>query len=192
MKSYHLGFLIKSDVNYKLRKIVGEIGRVFDGQNIPVTWFNPETFTVEVMNFGYSFHFLKRFLLEQKLSKVVANRIEVNFNKCEVGIFRKYKGLIYISLESKENRLRDFVFTIRGRLKIDDFSNYIPRISVGRVNKDITTQEYTNIKSDLNNISSSMVLDDIKFNLEDLVLYEINNSQLKVLKNFSIFSKATS
>lgn len=184
MKNYSLGFLLDEKTNYKIRKIVGEIGRVFEGQEIPISWFKPEHFFVELMNFGYSFDFIQRFFLDRTVSKLIYSPVQISLNRSEVGISRKYKELVYLSIGEGGDKLRDMVFHLRKTLRKKDFSNYIPRISLGRINKDITDQEITNLKTDLLNIEKKLELPKITFLCTELSFIEYDEVQTKVLRKF--------
>lgn len=183
-KNYSLVFLLDEKTNYKIRKVVGEVGRVFEGQDISVRWFKPEHFFIEIMNFGSKLNIVKRFFLEKTISKLIYSPIEISLNRCEVGINRKYKELVYLSIDSGGDRLRDIVYTLRKSLLEKDFSNYIPRVSIGRISKDLTVQEFTNLKADIQNIEKELNIKSINFVTSPLSFIEYDNDQLKVLRKF--------
>lgn len=182
MKNYFLGFFLDERSNHKVRKVVGEVGRVFDGQEIKVRWVKPENFHVNVAYLGSNLNFIQKFLLENRLKKIRIPRFNISFEKCELGISRQYKELVYLTLKEGGEELRDLVFNLKNELKVQDSSIYIPHLSLGRVNKDLTVEEQRNISADLKNINQSLNLETISFESNNFCFVESDTNSYKVLR----------
>lgn len=188
MKNYFLGIFPDQKTNYKIRKIVGEVGRVFSGQGIDVRWINPDNFHVSVIYLGHKLPFLKRQIITSKIKKIKFDTLDISIKNCSLGISRKYKGLVYLSIDKGGDALRDMVYTIRERLGVDDIGQYIPHISIGRVSKELSGQEYQNLLVDLRVINKTIDYSDILFRGYYLDMVESDLVNYKSLKRFPITS----
>lgn len=184
MSNYFLGFFPDEKSNHKIRKIVGEVGRVFDGQGINVRWTNPQNFHVTLVFLGANLNFIQMFLLNNKLKNLIIPKFKISFDKCELGINRQYKELLYITTKDGGEHLRNLVFSLRKLISTPDYSNYIPHLTLGRVSKDLTNEEYRNIVSDLHNINEGLNLGDISFESTNMWLVQTTPEGYKFLRKF--------
>lgn len=172
---FFLGFYPDKEANNKIRKVVSELGKVFNDLQIPVRWNNPETYHLYVISLGHSLFFLRLFWLKYKLRNFRIKPFKVVFNTTRLGISRKYKELIYLDLKEGGEEMRAIVFDLRKLLGIKDQGNFIPHLVLGRVNEDLSDQEYTNISQDLYRVGKGLDISKIQFYVNDLKL--IKNSQ---------------
>lgn len=184
MKKYFLGFFPDQQNNHKIRRIIGEVGRVFDGQEINVRWTNPENFHVSLLYLGSNLNILQKFFLFRKLSNLIIPKFKIQLNECELGISRSYKGLVYLNLKEGGEELRNLVFSLRTILSNNDVSNYIPHITLGRVSKDLTNEEFRNLASDIKNVNSQLNIEEISFTSENLSLVEDDGEKYTYIKKF--------
>lgn len=182
MKNYFLGFFLDSTSNHKVRKVVGEVGRVFDGQDINVRWNKPDNYHISLLYIGLNINPINLFFIESKLKKIRIPRFKISLDKCDLGIVRHYKGLVYLSVKDGGEHLRDLVFTFRNTFNSGDASIYLPHLSLGRASKDLSNEEQRNIQSDLRNITPSLKLNEIVFDSTSLYLVESTNGDYKLLK----------
>ncbi|MCC7290077.1 hypothetical protein IT417_02400, partial [bacterium] len=83
-------------------------------------------------------------------------------------------------------QLRDLVYTLREKLKIEDQGNYIPHLTLGRVSKDLSSEEFKNLSTDLRNVNGTLNISDIRFTPNNLLFVESNLNTYKVLKKFDM------
>ncbi len=185
-KNYFLGFFPDQQSNFAIRKVVAAVGKVFDGQEIKVRWSIPEHFHVSVMFLGNNLNPLQKVLFNLKFRKLILPKFEIGFDRCELGISRGYKELIYLTVKVGGEQLRDLVYTLREKLKIEDQGNYIPHLTLGRVSKDLSSEEFKNLSTDLRNVNGTLNISDIRFTPNNLLFVESNLNTYKVLKKFDM------
>ncbi len=182
--NYFLAFFPPQEANFKIRKVVGELGRVFDGQKIDVRWVKPERFHVATIFLGSDIAFLKRKSLEMKLSKFQTPRFEIKFDKAQLGISRQYKELVYLTVSDGGDELRDLVFSLREHLGINDPGRYIPHLTLGRINKDLTDEEFKNLTQDVRVVNKLLNIPEISFVPQSLAYVCNDSEEYAILKEF--------
>ncbi len=181
---YFLAYFPDQKTNFKVRKVVGELGRVFKDQSIDVRWSKPESFHVNVFFLGNDLNPIKLFFLKQRLKKISISPFTIQLEKANLGISRKYKELIYLSISKGGDELRDLVFKIRNELHIDDFNQFIPNLKIGRISKDLTEQEFKNLNQDVRNVNKVLNIKDIVFDSGQLCIVRNENEILEILHRF--------
>jgi 2'-5' RNA ligase len=184
MSNYFLGFFPDEKSNHKIRKVVGEVGRVFDGQGINVRWTNPKNFHVTLVFLGSDLNIFQRYLINYNLKNLVIPKFSISFDKCELGIGRNNRDLLYMSVKSGGGNLRNLVYSLRKRVISKDFPNKIHHLTLGRVLKDLGSEEYQNLVSDLKNIRVRLDLSEITISSENLWLVKSSNDNYEFLKKF--------
>ncbi len=154
--NYFLGFFPDEKTNYKIRKVVGEVGRIFKDFDIPVRWVKPETFHINLYSVGERYSFFHRLFLKHKFKKILFKPFDISFGKVRLGISRKYRELVYIDVNEGGEQLRELLHQVRGNLKGNDSSTFVPHLAIGRVSKDLSEEEYRNLVKDIQNISKTL------------------------------------
>lgn len=170
--NYILGFLPDEESNYKIRKVIGEVGMVFDDFGIPVRWVKPQTYHVSLYYLGSTDSFIKRFFLKRKLSKIQFPTFDISLGNVKVGISRSYRELIYIDLKEGGEQLRELLLKVRKTLGGDDVSMFVPHLTIGRINKDLSDEERRNVIKDIGNISGKLDTGKIKFRVNAMYYIE--------------------
>ncbi len=168
--SYFLGFFPDEKANYKIRKVVGEIGRVFKDFSIPVRWVSPETFHITLYYLGDSMFPLRKILLRRSLSKLNFKPFTVTFDRVKLGISKHHRGLVYLDLKEGGEPLRTMLLELRKVVRVKDMSSFVPHLTIGRVNKDLSDEEYRNLVKDISNVSKTLDISDISFEVRDMYL----------------------
>jgi 2'-5' RNA ligase len=168
--NHFLGFFPDEKANYKIRKVVGEVGRVFEDFDIPVRWVKPENFHISLYMVGSRVSFLRRFFLKRKLSKIKFKPFEVSFGKVKLGISRKYRELIFLDIDKGGEEIRNLFWEISKSIESGDTSSFIPHLTIGRVSKELSEEEYRNLVKDIHNISKSLQIKDITFTVQEIYL----------------------
>ncbi len=170
--SYFLGFIPNKESNYKIRKVIGDVGMIFSDLGIPVRWVKPVSYHITLFNFGESFSILQRLLLKKRVSKFQFKEFDVSLGGVKVGISRKYKELIYLDINEGGEELRELVLRIREQFGVKDVSMFVPHLTIGRVSKELSKEEYRNIVKDIGNISKNLKVGDIRFRVKEMYLIQ--------------------
>lgn len=173
--SYFLGFLPDKESNYKIRKTLGEVSIIFDGFEIPVRWVKPHTYHITLYYLGERYPFYKQYLLKKKLTKIHFESINISLNSVKVGISRNYKELIYIDLKDGGEQLRELLLEVRKAIGGKDSTMFVPHLTIGRISKDLSKEEYRNISLDVLRLSKELKLEDIHFTVNCMYLIESKN-----------------
>jgi 2'-5' RNA ligase len=183
--SFFIGiFPDKSTVN-EIKKIVSEVGKVFDGFEIPVRWSKPEKYHMTLIHLGESLPFYKRLFFKYKLKTFSMKRFKIKFNTVKLGISRKYKELIYLDLLEGGDDMRELFLQVRNLLHLRENGNFIPHLTLGRVSKDLTDQEYSNICRDLSVVTKKIDINKTEFFVNELKLVKSTEGEYQVLMSFS-------
>lgn len=186
MKNYFLGIFPDQKTNYEIRKAVGDVGRIFQGQGIKVRWSKPENYHLTLIYLGKSLNILKKYLIIIGLNKINISPFKLTFAGASVGISRKYKELIYLTFSQGGDHLRDLVFSLKNDLKLEDNSQFIPHLSLGRISKELSDQEYTNLISDIRRTNKKLDIKGVSFIPLEIALVESDMETYKVLRKFPI------
>ena len=170
--SYFLGFVPEKESKEKIGKVVGEISMMFDDFGIPVRWVKPKTFHISLYYLGERFSFLARFILGRKMKKVEFKKINVSFATVKVGISRNYKELVYLELKDGAEETRELLLQLRNKLGGKDTSMFVPHLTIGRISKDLSQEEYRNVAKDISRVSKKLKLDEIEFTVDTIYLIE--------------------
>lgn len=173
--SYFLGFVPDQESKSKIRKVLAEASTVFEDFDIPVRWVKPDTFHITLYYLGENLNPLKEILLKRKISKIKFTKIKVSLNGIKVGISRNYKELVYIDLKDGGEELRELLLQVRGIAGKHDTSMFVPHLTIGRVSKDLSKEEYRNVSNDIARVSKQLDLNDIQFTIDSLYLIESKN-----------------
>ncbi len=170
--SYFLGFLPDKESRHEISNAVGEIGMVFDDFGIPVRWVKPKTYHLSLYYIGEKQSFIKRFILARKISKIQFKKIHISFSTVKVGISRNYKELVYLDLKEGGEELRELLLQLRKVVGGRDVSMFVPHLTIGRISKDLSPEEYRNVSKDVLRVSKKLKLSNIQFTVNTLYLIE--------------------
>jgi len=184
--SYFLGIFPSNESNYLIRKLVRDLGRVFEGQEVDVRWGSPEKYHISLIYLGNSVNILKRAIIVGRLKRLKKQRFRIRFEKSVVGISRSYKGLIYLTVDEGGEALRDLVLELRQILRINDSNLFIPHLTLGRVSKELTEQEYKNLLIGVREINKLLHINNICIDIKEINLLMNDQDSIKSFKNFSL------
>ena len=190
--SFFFGFFPDENTNYKIRKVVGEVGRVFADFQIPVRWSKPETFHMTVLYVGENLSFFRRLIWRFRLKTICFTPFKVSFNTVKLGISRKYKELVYLDTKDGGDVMRVILLDMRKALKLKDEGNFVPHLTLGRVSKDLSDEEYSNLCKDLAVVAKGLDIEKIEFYVNDIKLIKSSGDNYSVLMNLVDLSKTKS
>ena len=78
---------------------------------------------------------------------------------------------------------------MRKVLKLKDEGNFIPHLTLGRVSKDLTNEEYSNLCKDLAVVAKGLHINEIEFYVNDIKLIRSSGDDYCVLMNLVDLSK---
>ncbi len=81
--------------------------------------------------------------------------------------------------------MRKLYLELRNLLNLQDEGNFIPHLTLGRVSKELTEQEYANLCRDLSVVTKKLDVDKIRFFVNELKLVKSDDGEFQVLINFS-------
>ncbi len=190
--NFFLGFFPDEKANYKIRKVVGEVGRIFNDFDIPVRWVKPETYHISIYMIGEGLNPISKIFLKRKLQKISFKPFNISLGKVKLGISRKYRELVYIDIVDGGEELREILHQLRAILKGIDNSTFVPHLSIGRVSKDLSEEEYRNLVKDIHNISKDLDIEDISFEVKEMYLVKSEEGNYSLLMKFDAKSNMLS
>ncbi len=106
------------------------------------------------------------------MKKVHIPKINVSFATVKVGISRNYKELVYLELKDGGEEMRELLLQLRKNLGGKDISMFVPHLTIGRISKDLSQEEYRNVAKDISRVSKKLKLEDIEFTVDTIYLIE--------------------
>ena len=182
--SYFLGFIPDKEASYQIKRVVAHISTLFDDFDIPVRWVKPNTFHLTLLYLGDKLFFPNKILLKKKLSKIPIKKFKVSFNTVKVGISRNYQELVYLDLSQGGEELREYYSQVRRVLGEKDSSLFVPHLTIGRISKDLSKEEYRNVSSDVSRVSKKLKIKDIQFSVDGMYLIHSKDGVYTVKMKF--------
>jgi 2'-5' RNA ligase len=186
--NYFVGFFLDDKSRKKIVGKVTDVSKIFSDMGIQVRWIKPSNYHIKIQNLFSNLGFIRKLYLNHKMKGFFKSSIHTSVGKVKIGGERNLKGLIYLEIDTGGDSLRDLRYKMAKNLKIKDNVQFIPHIALGRINKDLTNQEYSNILKDLENISDKLSRDKIDFNINRVSLIKVEGENYEILKNFDILS----
>ena len=126
-------------------------------------------------------------LLDLKLKKIVLKKFSVRLDKANLGIQRSYKELVYLSLLSGGDEIRDMLYQLGlYGIRTKDYEIFIPHVTLGRVNKVVSDEEYKNLSLDVRNVNKDLKVNDIRFDVKEIHLIESSEGSISVIKSYPL------
>lgn len=185
--SFFLGFVPNQESKSKIRRVQAEIATLFTDFDIPVRWVKPNTFHITLYYLGESLNIFKKFFLKKRISKIHFKKIKVSFESVKVGISRNYKELVYLDFREGGEELRELLLQVRGVTDKQDTSMFVPHLTIGRISKDLTKEEYRNVANDIARVSKELKLNEIKFVIDSIYLIESKNGDYSFEMKLELF-----
>lgn len=182
--NHFLGFFLDDKSRKKIVESVGSVASVFSDMGIEVRWVKPSNYHIKLQNLRGGLGPIKKFYISQKIQDVLKEPIEVSIGDIRLGTSRNLKGLIYFELENGGDALRELRYEMLNTLKIKDNVQFVPHIAVGRINKDLSNQETSNILRDIENISNELLKRECTLRINEIDLVKIEEGDYEILKKF--------
>lgn len=181
--SFFLGLFPDQNSNHSIESVAEETKAVFEGFDIPVRWSKSVSYHLTIVHLGESVPFYKMLFLKYKIKRFNFKQFKIKFNTIKLGISRKYKELIYLDLLEGGDDMRRLLLELRKVLGIKNEGNFLPHLTLGRVSKELTDQEYSNICRDLSAVAKRLDIEKIEFLANDFKLVKSTDDNYQILMN---------
>jgi 2'-5' RNA ligase len=189
--NYFLGFFLNDQSRKEVVHKLGKVSRVFSDMGIPVRWIKPSDYHIKIQNLYGFMNPLKRVYISCKLKKLFQEPISISLGNVKLGTTRSLKGLVYIEIEKGGGLLRKLRYNMIKGLKLKDNTQFIPHIAIGRINKDLGSQEISNILKDIDNIARKENMQNKNpIDINEINLVKVEKGNYEILKKFRACSCA--
>ena len=182
--NHFLGFFVDDQTRKHVVKKVGKVSTIFSGMHIQVRWVKPSDYHIKLQNLKGQVGPLKQIYIKKKITEILKKPVALSLGDIKLGMNRNLRGLIYLEIDDGGELLRELRYEMIRNLKIKDNVQFVPHIALGRINKDLSRQEISNILKDIENISKNESASKHKFYLKEIELVKIEEGNYKVLKKF--------
>lgn len=187
--NYFLGIFPDESALGTIKDATKDIRDIFTFQSIPVSWVSPSKYHITVLFLGNELSWLKRRKVTKRFGSLERNSFELKLLKIRLGI-GKNKNTLYYDVISQSGELRELAYRLPELLQTKRRQVFIPHLTLGRIAKDLSTQEYRNLHSQINKYNLEHEGNYIAFQVNEIKLIESDTKSYKVLKNFDISSSA--
>lgn len=184
--SFFIGFVPDENSNKEIENCVDSVKDVFDGLGIDVRWSSSKAYHLTLVYLGERVGFLKMLYIKYKLKKFNFSNFNIQLGGVKMGSSRRYRELIFLEVFKGGDSMRKLCLTLRSLLGLRKDLNFIPHLTLGRVNKDLTPQEYSNIVKDLSIISKKITRKNMSFTVNNIDIIKVDAGSYQIL--FSISS----
>ena len=181
---YFLGFFVNDQSRKQITDTVSNTSPIFSDMGIEVRWIKPSHYHMKIQNIPGSMNFLKKLYISKRIKGVFNKSIQISIGNLRLGSARNLKGLIYIEIGEGGDALRELRYEMLKTLKIKDNVQFVPHIAVGRINKELSNQEFSNIVKDIRNVNRNVQRDMVAFEVRELDLIRIKEGSYEILKKF--------
>jgi 2'-5' RNA ligase len=183
MRSF-LGILPDENTKSQLSKVAAHVAAAFDTQQVPVSIIPASSLVVEVVPLNHNPNFLTKKKVAFRLRGYKFIPITISISSVRLGISKKDRGKLVFVINSGAEELRESVLELSKSLNIKREKIFVPHLSLGRVGKDISNEEFQNLSHDLFQLSKNELTENIVFKADLLSLIYSGSEGLDVVKNF--------
>jgi 2'-5' RNA ligase len=182
--NHFLGFFINDESRKQIVNGVDKVSSIFSDMGIEVRWIKPSDYHIKIQNLRGNAGPLKKFYISKKIKDILKKPIEVSIGDIKLGSSRNLRGLLYFEIDQGGDTLRELRYEMLNTLKIKDNVQFVPHIAVGRINKDLSRQEISNILRDIENVPTRPSNPEAKFTINQIELVKVEEGNYEILKKF--------
>jgi len=182
--NHFLGFFLDDNSKKSIIKNVEQVSKIFSAMDISVRWTEPSNYHIKLQNLSSKVGLIKKMCISKKVQDILKQPIELSLGDLKVGNSRSLEGLIYLEIDNGGNELRKLRYKLLQTLRMKDNAQFTPHIALGRINKDLSNQEYSNIIKDIHSILKNLKNTDVHFRVDSLDLVREEHGQYQILKKF--------
>jgi 2'-5' RNA ligase len=184
--NHFLGFFIDDITRKEVVNRTEKISSIFTDMGVDVRWIKPSHYHIKLQNLQKTVGIIRQLYIARKINNVFKSPIKAKVGDIKLGTSRYLKGLLYFEIKKGGDELRELRYEMLKTLRIKDNTQFIPHIAVGRINKDLSQQERSNILRDIENISRNTKGESREFNIDQIDLVRVNEGSYEVLKKFRV------
>jgi 2'-5' RNA ligase len=184
--NHFLGFFIDDITRKYVVERVERISPIFSDMGINVRWIKPSHYNIKLQNLQETVGIIRQIYIVRKVKKVFNSAISAKVGGIRLGTNRHLKDLLYFEIKKGGEELRELRYEMLNTLRIKDSTQFIPHIAVGRINKDLSQQETSNILRDIENISKETNEGSREFSIDEIDLVRVEKGNYEVLKKFKV------
>lgn len=175
--SYYLAILPDEKANHSIRKLIAQVGSLLDSYEIPVKLVKPEKIFLPVLYLGEKLGPLRKYRYSKAIEKHGVLPFRIEAQKVRLGIGQRSRQHIMLGFDVGSVELRNIVYSLSPKLRIKRERKFIPHITLGRISKELITEEYKNINSALDQMNEEAVdvLRRVQWNCGELEIIEVGN-----------------
>ena len=182
--NHFLGFFVDDQTRKQVVKKVGKVSTIFSGMHIQVRWIKPSNYHIKLQNLKSPVGPIKQIYIKKKIEDIFSEPIQLSLGSIKLGMNRNLRGLLYLEIDDGGEQLRELRYKMLKNLKIKDNVQFVPHIALGRINKDLSRQEKSNILKDIENVFEHGSTTETEFFLKEIELVKIQEGDYEVLKKF--------
>jgi 2'-5' RNA ligase len=186
--NYFLGFFLDDKSRKQVVKSVGNISTIFSGMGIEVRWIKPSHYHIEIQKFEGNVGLLRQLYISYRIKRFLIKRFDISLGRVKLGVTKRMRGLLYIEIDQGGDLLRELRYNLLNTLKIKDNVQFIPHIAIGRINKDLSRQEISNITKDMENIFKKTNHLGTELMIKEIDLIKNKDTYYEIVKKFEINS----
>jgi len=182
---YYIGIILNQKNNFSVRKVVGEVGEIFQDNDNSVKWVHPNVFRIDLLDIGCCLNIFDKYIINYKINNFKYRPFNAITQNVVLGKKRLYKGLIYLDFIEGGDDLRNLFFIIKRIVKKSFNDFFIPNISIGRVNEDLSSEQISNIDISLRLFNKASDTKCISFIIDKIYLYRIEEDRIEIISVYS-------
>jgi len=186
--NHFLGFFIDDQSRKKIVESVGNMSDIFSDIGIQVRWIKPSNYHIKLQSLNGDIGPIKKLYISKKIEEIFKEPVSVSMGNIKLGTNRNMRSLLYMEMENGGDALRELKYEMAKTLRLKDSMHFLPHVAIGRMNKDLSNQEVSNIIKDIRNVSESINRNEIQFDINEIDLVRVKEGDYEILKNFKVSS----
>lgn len=183
---FFLGFVPDKNSIQKISEVSDEIKEVFNGFGVDVRWVKPQGYHLTIVYLGEKINFFRKLYINFKLKKFKFNSFDVKLGRVKLGISRKYKELIFMEVQEGGDNMRELCLELRKILRLSNDVDFVPHLTLGRVSKELSPQENSNIVRDLTFMSKNLEKISIRFRVENIYMLKTVDGGYEIVEKVEL------
>lgn len=173
-----MGVFPRDAIVNDLARIQDSLDGIFFSQDIPIKWTEQERLHVTILSLGSNLNPIVKLYNKYLVEQFVIKPFGISFGRPKIGISNRYRELVYLPVENGADELRELLLSFAKHMHYKREHSFIPHITLGRVSKDLSEQEYRNIKHEIDGYSKITLPSE--FSTEDVRLIESDIDRFEI------------
>jgi 2'-5' RNA ligase len=149
LKNYSIGIGLNGNEIPPIESQKQKLRELFVNLDIPVNWVSQERMAITVLSIGHDLNQIQNIYYKFKLRDFKYDKFIISFGPPKIGMTSKYRELVYMPIEKGADELRELLLLIANKINFHRTHSFIPHLTLGRVSKDLSEQEFRNLKHEV-------------------------------------------